>query len=276
VGLNLSLTALRRISKRLGSQGSPEKVYPSYGDALRACSGDSYLSSDLASVIVEKTKRFKESSGQSAAADLCPATLSTLTSLLYALEPEKRDKLCVLDFGGAAGAHYFQVRSVLSKKTVLRWAVVETSTMVKMARVLEDDAIRFFEDIHSAEEWLGDCEFAHSSGALQYTPDPYLSTRTLLDVGAAYLLLTRLNLTEGQQDVVVVQKSMLSWNGIGAMPTGFNDREVRYPNFSMRKSEFEALVHQRYSPLIRFDDQTGVHPVAGHPIVGFGMLYKRL
>jgi putative methyltransferase (TIGR04325 family) len=226
-------------------------------------------------VVVAKTKRFKDTSGQGAVADLDPATLATLTSVLYALEHEKKSELRVLDFGGAAGGHYFHVRSTLSKKTVLRWAVVETSTMVKMARVFENDAIRFFESIQSAKEWLEDCDFVHSSGALQYTPDPYLCTRELMDVGAGYLLLTRLNLTQGSQDVVAVQRAMLSWNGIGPMPTGLSDREVRYPVFAMRQSEFEALVHHRYSPQIRFDDQTGVHPVAGHPMVGFGMLYKR-
>ena len=45
--------------------------------------------------------------------------------------------MVVLDFGGAAGTHYFIAKSILSDDIALDWRVVETTQMVKQAQIQE-------------------------------------------------------------------------------------------------------------------------------------------
>jgi putative methyltransferase (TIGR04325 family) len=83
----------------------------------------------------------------------------------------------VLDFGGAFGVHYKE--ACLHSKN-LRWAVLETPAMVRKASEIETDQLRFFSSISDAASWLESIDLMHSSGALQYVPDP---ERTLGELG---------------------------------------------------------------------------------------------
>ena len=63
------------------------------------------------------------------------------------------NKLKVLDFGGAAGAHYFIVKSLLDKE-ISNWRVVETSKMTQEAikNQLENSELSFYDNLPHREK----------------------------------------------------------------------------------------------------------------------------
>jgi putative methyltransferase (TIGR04325 family) len=129
----------------------------------------------------------------------------------------------VLDFGGACGAHYALAARV---SPGIRWAVVETPAMVARASELATGTLQFFNSISLANEWLGGAELVHSSGALQYTPDPESTLKQLCDLRAAKMLWARMLLSTNALEHEI-QTSRLSDNGPGQLP-GLKEKAVKY------------------------------------------------
>jgi putative methyltransferase (TIGR04325 family) len=251
-----------------------QKTYPTYVDALRQCSGDSYLSSDIAKIVAAKTRILAASLRDRAAIDFTATSVLSLTAILHLLRSEQVPVVRVIDFGGACGAHYFQVRAALPDATPLKWAVVETPTMVSAAKEFESDELHFFEDLPTAKSWVVDADLTHSSSTLPYTSEPFEWLKRLIGLSSKYLLLTRMNMTEGDRDIIFVQPSMLSWNGVGKMPAGFLDREVLYPNTAFRKAAFESMIAEKYQILMRFDDPGSARRIGGVSLVGHGVFAR--
>ena len=83
------------------------------------------------------------------------------------------------------------------------------------------------------------------------------------------MVFNRQSLTEGDLDVVTVQRSLLSWHG--SAETGgvdFEDREVRYPHTSMQVKKMEEILRRGYDILYTFEDNTGFRKLRGERILG--------
>ncbi|MCK1721242.1 methyltransferase domain-containing protein [Bradyrhizobium sp. 141] len=117
----------------------------------------------------------------------------------------------VLDFGGGAGIHY---KTACRQSPDIRWAVVETPAMVRRAKELATDKVRFFEQIEPAADWLGNVDLVHSNGAIQYVPDPFGTIRSLCATAPGKLVWHRVPISEGEARREV-QTSYLSDNGPG-------------------------------------------------------------
>ena len=122
---------------------------------------------------------------------------------------EIADAKTVLDFGGGCGLHYKQARLL-----DVKWAVVETSAMVARASEIQTGRLRFFTDIVSAANWLGDIDVMHSNGAIQYAEDPISTLAKLCSLGAKKMLWYRTNLANGRLEKDT-QVSRLVDNGPG-------------------------------------------------------------
>lgn len=141
----------------------------------------------------------------------------------------------VLDFGGGSGRHYKEANS-----PNVRWAVVETATMVERAsRKFATDKLRFFADVSSATKWLGNVELIHSNGALQYTDDPAQTVRSLAAIGAPEMQWFRLHFGLGED----YQVSLLSENGPGELDV--TEKLVKYRRRAIPEQEFIAA-HSGY------------------------------
>ena len=183
--------------------------------------------------------------------------------------------ISVLDFGGAAGAHYFFTRSILPESTELSWTAVETpATAQRAGLALGNQELRFSKDIKEAERTLGQVDLLHTSGTLQCVPEPYEQLRQLIDIKAQYMLLNRLGVTRGDHEVVTIHRSQLSWNGPGPMPAGLRDGEISYPFTFPRESILREMIRESYSEIAEFEDSSGIFPVAAEPIVGMGLLVR--
>lgn len=151
----------------------------------------------------------------------------------------------VLDFGGACGRHYKEARRHTSD---VRWAVVDTPTMVSRAKELETHQLKFFSSIELAADWLGSIEVVHSNGSLQYASAPLQIAQELCSLNASKMLWRRLLIGDGKR---TKQLSLLSDNGPGRLSTA--RKKVSYDRTAIDEAHFLEL-HQNYRLLERGSD----------------------
>jgi putative methyltransferase (TIGR04325 family) len=196
------------------------EVFPSFAAALGAC-GPGYNDNDIADVIAYKTSLAFDPR------QVAPeqAINSIIALGICAAEIAERP-LRVLDFGGGCGFHYFRVSEAI--RIPLRWALVETPTMAERAAKIANGRFEVFSTIEEASKALGEIDIIHASSAIQYVPDPLGTLKSLAALRARFFALVRFPVWNTPQ-LVGLQKSRLSGNGIGPMPPHIADREVLYP-----------------------------------------------
>lgn len=224
---------VRNLSKKFRRSDTYESYQAAMADA------DGYEDDILTKVVVAKGKKFSESLANGKEVDLM--SLRTFLGVASAI---KSNALSVIDFGGAAGTHYYLARSVISKDVSVDWRVVETPQMVKEAREqgLETNELSFYDSIESASNGEK-FDLIFASGAVQCTPDPYGFLRKLTNINADKFVLTRTPVTE--KHVVLLQESTLSSNGVGDIPKhlNINDKVVSCPSSMLEKSKLEDILH---------------------------------
>lgn len=130
--------------------------------------------------------------------------LGTLAALLH-IANLRGGCLRALDFGGALGSTYFQLRPFLAPLRDVRWAVIEQSHYVECGRKeFADDRLCFHRDVASALA-AGEYDVLLLSCVLQYLPDPHRMLDELLSHRIAFVLLDRTALHSGPQDRLTVQ-----------------------------------------------------------------------
>ena len=243
-----------------------QKIYDSYEDAQAVCKSG-YEEDDLANVVYEKTKIYRDSLIKQHPFVAEITTLRTIVGLSLA---NRCNELNIIDFGGACGAHYFISKIILGERVKLRWHVVETPKMVSKAVALEDGQLKFFDDLQKARYAFDRVDLVFSSCALQYVPQPYQFLEKLIELRADNIFVTRVGLSTLSRELIVVQKSNLSANGPGSIPKGMQDSVVQYPVTFARKDKFEGIISQKYSIDILFNEDKGSYQAANHPIDMYG------
>lgn len=214
------------------------RLYGSYDEALKYSSLKGYETDEIVKVVVEKNKIYADKLLHHPY-----LTLNDLRTVIGIGLTKVEDKvLNVLDFGGGGGAHYYIAKIALGENIKIRWNVVETEALANQAQCLKTDDLKFFSTIEDACLDLGRVDLVFSSGALQYTPDPIFYLSKLLEVGAKNFFITRTSFSANETKFIGVQESKLSANGPGALPKGFQDFYVYYPNVFVPKSEVEQLI----------------------------------
>lgn len=246
-----------------------KNIYATYEGALDACPNKGYANEDLAKVIYWRTKKLKEDldSGADTGRNITEA-LDLAAAALRDIGSGSR----VLDFGGACGATYFVVKKILGRNHKLEWAVIETPTMCKYGKNLENGELRFFRDIREAKGSMSEIDFINVSGSLQYVDRPYGFLGDILGNNAKFILFSRMCFNAGDRDIITIQKNMLSWHGKGMLPKGVRDKELGLPFMVIRKSEFDRLVLAEYEYLRVSADNSGVIPVNNEQILGLSLL----
>jgi putative methyltransferase (TIGR04325 family) len=232
IAKDLLLPTIRKLTKRK----KLSIVYSSYEEALKHADGfDDPL---LTKVVVAKGKKFAENLVIHKTIDLM--MLRTVIGIVSVL---KSKSLKVIDFGGAAGAHYFITKSLLDNDINIDWRVIETPAMVNEAvkQGLQNNELTFYDTIEAAaQDEAFDLVFASSS--VHYTPRPYDVIASLLSVTSKKFVLTRTAIANQQQ--VLLQKSTLSGNGIGPIPEelGIKDKTITYPVTVLCKEKVEGIL----------------------------------
>jgi putative methyltransferase (TIGR04325 family) len=229
--------ALKFVKKKLRTPASYSSAsYSLYEDAMKYADG--YEDEVLTRVVVAKGKRFADEITTTKTLDLM--SLRTFVGLASSIG---KKKLTVIDFGGAAGTHYFIAKSLLTEVVELDWRVVETSAMVAEAKRqgLETDELHFFDNLDTATE-KGDIDLVFASGSIHYTPKPYDFLTALASINANVLMITRTPITDSP--CVILQRSMLSANGVGGIPKelGIDDKTISFPATMMDRRKVETIL----------------------------------
>jgi putative methyltransferase (TIGR04325 family) len=252
----------------------PKVIYPSYEEALKDCLNPlGYEEDDVVKVVLEKTKAFKIKLDDQEFFDMDATTSYAMFVINKCLQDS--EFLNVVDFGGACGAHYFTFRKLLPSKVVLNWIVVETTNMVKYAKELESESLKFVDSLEVAQIQLGTINLLFSSGTIQSVEQPLKTLKALIDLKAEYMFLTRLSLNTNPKTLIVKQQTLLSENGIGPLPDSFTDRLIEYPHTNVPEQEFLETLKADYKVLIKFNDTSGIHRVKDESITGYGLLLHR-
>ncbi len=186
-----------------------------------------------------------------------------LATLLYIAGTES-GKLRVADFGGSLGSTYFQNRLFLKNLSELSWNVIEQPHFVESGkRLVADTRLHFFNS-------LGECvqeENPHTlmfGSSIQYFEEPYeLLEKVVKDFSFGYLIFDRTPLTEGVNDIVVVQK---------VPPQVY---EASYPCWFLSKEKLIAFLSSTYELVAEAEALGG--EIKQRNIAGkyTGLLFKR-
>jgi putative methyltransferase (TIGR04325 family) len=239
--------------------------FADFASALAQCGGG-YDDLTLARVRAYKTEHFIAQLSTTVWPEQV-ANTALAVGLAAAQVPAR--PLRVLDFGGSAGVHYYAACKVLPEAP--RWAIVETQAMAEVCRGAGLDA---FESVATAVKHLGGVDLVHTSGAIQYTPDPLQFLDTLLAVDAPVFFLGRLPLWRGEQRVTI-QESQLSSNGLGPLPPDIPDAPVRYPETFVNFDELLRRITARYELRMALDSSSATAIVDGQTIPGITLILSR-
>ena len=161
----------RRVRRsRYGFFGS----YPSYAEALTAAGGPGYADSAMVDTLVRRQRELISGPPASAPMELDDRWLHLQMALAHALSQAPNGELRVLDFGGGAGVHYFDVVRWRERSGwpagPLRWDVCETTPMAAAGQAaLANSELTFHDSLDPLEGAAYDLVYV--SGSLQYVPD---------------------------------------------------------------------------------------------------------
>lgn len=245
------------------------RVFNSYADALQVC-GAGYEDDIIAEVVVTKTEVIRAEI-EKGHADLDLGAFRTLIALGFA---GREQNLRVLDFGGAAGFHYFIARAICESDRTLEWRVVETASMTRAAARIANNELSFFPSISEAnDEMQAPPDLVFASGVLMCVPDPMGTLTELLSLNAARVFITRTGLSPDGITRFIAQKFTLADNGPGPLPAGFVDQEVAYPDTFVPMVDFERqIVTSGYRIVAKIREDTDVWHAGDLPIHQYGYL----
>ncbi|MBS1670852.1 MAG: methyltransferase, TIGR04325 family [Bacteroidetes bacterium] len=268
------LKVVRKFKNQSVSQETIKR-YNNYQEAFAECTKDGYEDDELVRVILEKTRAYKTHLNSIETLQISNIIAFSSLSIIN-LIAAKKTTINVIDFGGACGAHYFELKRLLENKILINWIVVETPAMVKYAKELETEELRFVSSIEEAKSLYSNFDLIYSSGALQCVDNPNLYLQKLLNIKAEYIYFSRLGMNKMDRDVITIHSSDLSGNGIGKLPEKFINKVVRYPFTFFSEQSFLFELSKGYKCFMKFDDNTGFYQVPNEQIIGYGLLCKRI
>ena len=248
--------------------------YKSYEEALSHCTVNAYQNEKLCSIVADKTLIHVKSLNKKPFI-VTPTTVYLAFALNYFTNAFDKKTITVLDFGGACGAHYYEVRNMIPQTVSLKWIVVETEQMIRSAVNcgLAKAELSFVSRLEDIKEPV---DFIHSSSTLQYVPDPPGCLKKLTDVGARMVLFNRMMFNKNNEDIITVQRSLLSSNGPGKLPPGYTDGPIIYPHTTMAINQMHSMMAAGgYECLSEFDEPSGRISLGKEEILGKGLLFIR-
>jgi len=228
-------------------------IYNTYEAAMLDAEG--YEDNILTKVIVAKGKKFSLKVKEQREVDLMSLRIFMGVSSVF-----NSKKLTVVDFGGAAGVHYYTAKSLMPKDVVIDWRVVETTQMVKEAREqgLETSELKFYDSVESAVK-KEKINLVFASGSVHCVANPYKTLEELINIDAENLVITRTPITDFPR--VLLQHSSLRGNGIGEIPKelGIKDKKISYPATMMDKSKVEKILSRYGNIILRIQEDKAAY-----------------
>lgn len=182
--------------------------------------------------------------------------------------------ISVIDFGGGGGRHGWH----LTESGRANWTVVETEAMAAASNAsLSEPGLSFFSKVDAAASYLGKVDVVHVSSALQYTPDPPLFLRELVNLESEWLIVEKTILTKKSEAVKFTQFSTLNENiPRSALPKIDPNPAVSYQLTAITQSEFFKIIQQAgFEVVERNNDPVQSHLPLGKGLMSIGLIARR-
>jgi putative methyltransferase (TIGR04325 family) len=174
----------------------------------------------------------------------------------------------VLDFGGGLGPGYAVAsRSELAQAEIF-WAAVDLPACVASAKEFETSHLKFFDSIVAARAWLGGVDIVYVNSVLQYLPSPEETLMQLCSLDARWVALLRTVL--GPRRCIQIMESPLSWEYVGSLAPGVEDRTMRNICTTLPVRVFQNIMAEaKYARVSSIKTQNG------QPFQNEQFLYKK-
>jgi putative methyltransferase (TIGR04325 family) len=252
----------RRVRRpRYGFFGS----YDTYEEAAAAAGGAGYSDAAVVDAIVRGQS---QRAAARVAVELDERWVQLLLGLSHALANAPDGELRVLDFGGAAGTHYFDVVRWRERTgwppMPIRWQVCETAAMAAAAEpVLGGEELSFHASLDELEG--GAYDLVYVSGSIQYVPDAEATWDRLALLPHSWLVLNRTPFITASADLFAVQRVIV--------PGG---RPATYPGRFLAERVWLARVARTHDLIVRWPERGPATYVQARRDVRYGgMLLKR-
>ena len=188
-----------------------------------------------------------------------------LISVLLKAALENKNRLCVLDFGGALGSTYFRNRYFLKDIESLKWCIVEQNNYVEAGK-----KANFANNIISFHNLIEDVLKQNHpnvilfSGVLQYLPEPYVVLKKAISSKADYIIIDRNPFIREGDTKLSVQK----------IPGSLI--KSSYPVWLFNEKDIKNLFFEEYIEVATFDALDGTMGHGSLKTDFKGIVYKRV
>ena len=198
---------------------------------------DTYDNCLLAEVVSDKTQIYVNDSTERVLPNSNYLSLLTAFHLLG-------ETRTVIDFGGAAGIHYFLSKSFVPN--LKSWMVIETKAMVEQQEKNKEEKLKFctMDDLIVGDL---DCDLLYLSGSLQYVGNPIQILNKLIRIKPKLILISRTPFNQKNTKAIFIQTSKLSSNGPGPLPSKYKDCKIHYEVNVPNYSQVIELLEDKYS-----------------------------
>lgn len=187
--------------------------------------------------------------------------LAALAALLH-IANLKEGRLRVLDFGGALGSTFFQLRRFLAPLREVCWSVIEQPHYVECGQLeFANERLCFHHDVAGALA-TGEYDVLFLSCVLQYLPNPHRVLDELLAHRLPFILLDRTALHAGSNDRLTVQHN----------PAAIHP--ASYPAWFFNENRLLSHFRATHRLIYRFESGDKVLHL-GAPSRYLGYLYER-
>lgn len=225
------------------------KIFPSFNEALKSC-GKGYSDEYLVNCVVEKNRIYRDN--LNTIGFILPKRFLQVYFSVLMVSP--KDKISVLDFGGGGGTNYFLMRKYLGDNINITWHVVETPALAaKASDILSTDSLKFFDSIEKAQENI-EFDLILAIGSLHFIEYPLIALKQLLNIKTPYFYFCHTPLTFNSKSIVCIQNSLLSDNGPGPLPEGYDDCIIQYPYTILNGPYFLKTINKLYKTDLLHED----------------------
>ena len=138
----------------------------------------------------------------------------------------------IIDFGGAAGAHYFFAKKYFEiDGKIKKWKIIETPNMVRnVLKTIPSEGQLTFEYLLNDAIVPDQDNLVIANCSVCYVEDPYSILRQMLELGCSKILLTRTPFSEAAlQKPVLLQRSRVKDHGIQSIKLPDNNKKMFTP-----------------------------------------------
>lgn len=178
-----------------------------------------------------------------------------------------RDITHVVDLGGAAGYHYFNLKTALPSKE-LKWTIVETSLFCEVASTKEELHPLFFcDNLQEAfSSQTGEVDLLYCSRAFQYLNDPIKTLNEICILAPKFIFLSGIAFSPDSDIHEYEQISEISSNGPQVDGIRPSAKTVRYKMELIPQQVIEEILEKEYAILLRISEEPSVHTYNGQTI----------